>query len=284
MRGNHLLLCRAALMSLLGTSAPSHAVALAAPPSAYCYQSGSGTTCDVAKASVSSGPAAGFGYSTLSYYLYVSSPLTEVPVHMQAALLAFERLDGTNVPYFYGNYPKYDVFSFFNVGTSSFYSGNPGVVFAGVGAAGTRSGLDGSDVGGQFGYSQAPTTVVTASADGQHVTQTTWLNLDTTVNLQANTYYLVQIGASAGVNYNSGAQLTNWTFAYADPFFEVAPEFLALQPQGATLALSVGVANSPIAAIPEPASIALFVAGGVFLVARRRPRSQRSIQLNLTSA
>jgi hypothetical protein len=265
---------RCALLPSLALAAfaglPGTAVAVTVP-GASCNVNGLGASCDVVTATVSSRPMPGsFAFSTLTYYVYLESwQNRNVPVHISAALTAFEQLDGSSVLNFNGDYPKYDVFSWFNLGTSAFYNGNPGLVFAGIGAAGTRSGINGTDVGGQFGYTPALYSSRTVSPDGQHVSQITWLNVNTRVQLRTNQFYIVQIGANASNSYNSPS-LVSSTYAYADPFFEIDAGFLAENPNAVSLNFSSGVANLPVAQVPEPASVLMLLGGLAALVFRRR--------------
>lgn len=101
---------------------------------------------------------------------------------------------------------------------------------------------------------------------------------DQTFSLRGGHIYLVALGAQAiaqGINADYEAAFRS-SRAFADPYFNIDPDFLAANP-GFSLAFSPGVGNTlapPGGAVPEPATWAMMIAGfgavGSAMRSRRR--------------
>lgn len=206
---------------------------------------------------VSTASSGGFSYGTLSYYFQVAGPTnTSAVINVAGMLQSAETFSGPAVAYFYGSLPKYDTFVLLSIGTAPYYTGTP-LLFAGIGSGGLR-GTNGADTGPQIGYTGTPVTTTSINANQTFASQSTTLNIASTLTVSTNTTYLVQLMANLGGNYNTPGQLVSTSSGMADPTITLDPTFAAAN-SGYSVLVSAGVGNA--APVPESSTLAMLAAG-----------------------
>ena len=276
MRHAHLVI--AALLAFLFAQAGTASAAVI-PVFSYS-NSGSGTGSYGLTPSPSTSASASpgqFDFSIFNYYFYVAgSANVTATVDVSGQLMATESFTGPGIAGFSTGLPLYDDFAILNIGRGQWVSGSPGVLFAGIGAGSTRSGINGSNSGGQVGYTGTPTTTIVTSNGGLTKTQTTTLTVNGVIQIPTNTLFDVELYAYANGGYNSPGTLVSSASDWVDPVLTLDSSFIDSNP-GYSLAFSANVGNSPATSVPEPLTVFVFGAGliGAFTMRRRATRQSR---------